>query len=610
MNTHKRAQIFCKAKARRQCFFLILCFHLVLGDVPGPCRHSVTKDHLLKIKRLIENQLQNGCSITYTFTERQSLSKICYVKAAFPQILDLLNTHFQYVRSSDNYRYVFALKNLVFNIYSQKCIPEINEEIEDNPVRFVKDYRSSLKEALGKIREVIQLYMELMTENNKPVDWNCEEEYAEDYPESTTALAQTTGTTECHCSCPTLGHGASEQVSLPDTSLWNNLPQSSYLQSHSSILPKMTQQPMGTMHPWDSLPANHDSHQRLEATNSNITSDRKKSGDISSSPKSAFPRTAMSGSSIGSFDENGGIPQDMTAQYLRVRLDSVPSAPRTFNSMDETPVTAESKQGMNVFESTYIPTTPIPFQEAPAGSTPNKPEESTGVVLAKRSLGPKVEGLQSSSGTAPPLLKTWIPTYSPLESVSRDNIDKSTASEDIIDELNNLAATPQAGKQARTPINTIILPTTMLEDTFSSLTARQSHDPLAPRNSFSPVEKHESVSSWTTDAEVESPGIGLQSSANIMDSDSSEQPIRDSGNDFQNGTQGGSHMPYKIAFITASVCGGLLLILTLYCFKQQRKLKALLHSSKMKENQRLTSFSADIEMQHCEITEQSGLNSS
>ncbi|KAG7477739.1 hypothetical protein MATL_G00072830 [Megalops atlanticus] len=313
MNTHKQT-IFYKAKAGRQCFFLILCFHLALGEVPGPCRHSVTKDHLQKIKRLIENQLQNGCSVTYTFTERQSLSKVCYVKAAFPQVLELLNTRFQYAQSSDNYHYVFALKNLVLNIYSQKCIPEINEELEDNPVRFMKEYSGSLREALEKIREVIQLYMELMTENNKPVDWNCEEEYAEDYPESTTTIAQTT---------------------------------------------------------------------------------------------------------------------------------------------------------------------------------------------------------------------------------------------DLL----------------------------------------------------SPVPKQASVPVRTTDDKVVSP-------ANRMDSDSSsEHPVEDSGKDFQNGTWGGSLISYKTAFIVACVCGGLLLIINLYCFKEQRKLKAFLHSSRIRETERLTSNGTDIEMQLYE-TKQSGLASS
>ncbi|KAJ8259483.1 hypothetical protein GJAV_G00169840 [Gymnothorax javanicus] len=193
MNTYKQTHIFCKAKARRQCFFLIMCFHLVLGEVPGPCRHSVTKEHLINIKQLIDNQLENDCLITYIFMEQHGLVCSCYVKAAFPQILELLSTHFQYDHGSDNYRYILALKMLVLNIYSQKCIPEINEETEVNPVRFAKSYSSSAREALGKIREVIQLYMELMTENNKPVDWNCEEEYAEDYPETTTALTHTEG---------------------------------------------------------------------------------------------------------------------------------------------------------------------------------------------------------------------------------------------------------------------------------------------------------------------------------------------------------------------------------------------------------------------------------
>lgn len=57
-------------------------------------------------------------------------SEMCYIKAAVPQILDLLKTHFEYVPKSDNNRYVTALENVIYNIYSHKCIPEINEEEE------------------------------------------------------------------------------------------------------------------------------------------------------------------------------------------------------------------------------------------------------------------------------------------------------------------------------------------------------------------------------------------------------------------------------------------------------------------------------------------------
>uniref|UniRef100_A0A4W5PKI5 Uncharacterized protein n=1 Tax=Hucho hucho TaxID=62062 RepID=A0A4W5PKI5_9TELE len=50
MNTHKPAH---KAKARHLCFLLLMCFPLAWGGVPGPCRHSVTKGHLLNLNCLV-----------------------------------------------------------------------------------------------------------------------------------------------------------------------------------------------------------------------------------------------------------------------------------------------------------------------------------------------------------------------------------------------------------------------------------------------------------------------------------------------------------------------------------------------------------------------------
>ncbi|KAJ3602573.1 hypothetical protein NHX12_030325 [Muraenolepis orangiensis] len=179
------------AKARHVCFLLPLCMSLVWGGVPGPCRHSVTKDHLLGLRRLIDNQLENGCTIVYSFTERQSLSKVCYVKAAFSQILELLNTHFNYAKHSDNRKYVTNLKRVLYNLYSQRCIPQINEEIEDIPVRFNKVLRSSPKEALKKAKAVIEMYVVLLQQRASPVDWSCHHEYAaveEEQPASTTAM--------------------------------------------------------------------------------------------------------------------------------------------------------------------------------------------------------------------------------------------------------------------------------------------------------------------------------------------------------------------------------------------------------------------------------------
>lgn len=59
---------------------------------------------------------------------------------------------------------------------------------QDTPLKFVRVHSTSPREALTKVRGVIEMYMTLMAKSNGPVDWNCEQEYAEDYQESTTAL--------------------------------------------------------------------------------------------------------------------------------------------------------------------------------------------------------------------------------------------------------------------------------------------------------------------------------------------------------------------------------------------------------------------------------------
>ncbi|CAJ1050765.1 macrophage colony-stimulating factor 1-like [Xyrichtys novacula] len=183
MNTHRRGLT---AKAQQLCFWLCFCIRQVLAGVPGPCRHSVTRDHLLSLNRLIDNQLDHSCLIVYPFTECFNLSKVCCVKAAFPQVLELLSSHFHYIRTSDNRRYVSTLQTLIFHLYSQGCLPEINEEFEDSPVWYLRTEQSSPKAALKKVRAVIEMYKSLMTESPGPVDWDCRGEYtAADEPEST-----------------------------------------------------------------------------------------------------------------------------------------------------------------------------------------------------------------------------------------------------------------------------------------------------------------------------------------------------------------------------------------------------------------------------------------
>lgn len=87
---------FCQLQVKCLCVLMFLSFPLITTEIPGPCRHSITKEHLLTVRHLVggattpeflyavleispllllqmDNQLRSGCSITYTFIERQSL---------------------------------------------------------------------------------------------------------------------------------------------------------------------------------------------------------------------------------------------------------------------------------------------------------------------------------------------------------------------------------------------------------------------------------------------------------------------------------------------------------------------------------------------------------
>ncbi|XP_077060415.1 macrophage colony-stimulating factor 1a isoform X1 [Siphateles boraxobius] len=390
MNTHITAH---KAKVRHQCLFLILCFHLVCAGVPGPCKHSVTRDHLLNIKRLIKNQLQNGCSLTYAFIERQNLSVVCYVKAAFPHILELLSTQFRYAKDSDNYRYTNSLKNLIYNIYSQRCIPPINEEMEDSPTKFIRMHMTLPREALEKAEEVIHMYMGLMTQSDKPVDWNCEEEFTEDYPGfSTEPLSQTAGPSECPCICPTVSSGSSRTSTF--TSHWN-------------INLKSTQSPQISTFPHVVT---------LQGVN-----------DKAKQVKSAVPvtqhQTLAPGTPTTWRSMQGDLSNFLFSSTPALHEETSNSEMKNMPSSDLFPSFTNYK---DVFpsrtDSTVQSTASGPYQKSTRDNTQDGVERSTPLLLAKRSLDSKSQKGPSSSYVK--LSQNWItatsePTFKDMKSTEK-----------------------------------------------------------------------------------------------------------------------------------------------------------------------------------------------
>ncbi|XP_046896438.1 macrophage colony-stimulating factor 1b isoform X4 [Hypomesus transpacificus] len=114
--------IQCPTKVKCLSVIIFLSFSLAMGEIPGPCRHSITKEHMLTLKHLIDNQLRSGCWITYTFIDQKTL---------------------------------------------------------DDPVSFEVTFRESPSVALARVQEILSVYWELVTTSNTPVDWDCQREYAE-----------------------------------------------------------------------------------------------------------------------------------------------------------------------------------------------------------------------------------------------------------------------------------------------------------------------------------------------------------------------------------------------------------------------------------------------
>ncbi|KAI5094804.1 macrophage colony-stimulating factor 2 isoform X1 [Silurus meridionalis] len=165
-------------KVKSVCVLVLLYIPLSMMDSPGPCRHSITKDHLLQINHLISNQFRNGCSISYMFIEKKHLSSVCYVKAALPHVLDLLSVHFIYSQDSESALSVRSLQTLIHNIYSQHCVPPVNEELEEDPVMFLKQFKDSPIQALQRAKEVLDIYLQLITQVHTSLDWSCATEYS------------------------------------------------------------------------------------------------------------------------------------------------------------------------------------------------------------------------------------------------------------------------------------------------------------------------------------------------------------------------------------------------------------------------------------------------
>ncbi|XP_041092031.1 uncharacterized protein LOC121304734 isoform X2 [Polyodon spathula] len=555
MNKLKAAHALCKAKARQLCFLVLLCFHLASGDVPGPCKHSVTNDHIQIVNTLIVNQLENGCSIEYKFIDQGSLSKTCYVKAAFPKVLDVLTKHFNYHKSSVNFKYVDELKTLVKNIYRTKCILEVNVSMEDDPEKFVKAYAGSPAAVLGHIRKVMSFYMELLTENSRPINWSCADQYAQDVAELTTEGTLPTGTTAYQCSCPAVGGSAAKSASTTAINFWKNLPNPTVdipNTPYSTELPPPKTGSPSAREGWGIPSANPGTTRsyRHRTIDTDTTSGASINNFQTSSEKNPTSPSFTSIPNISPQDEdNTGSPtSEYTPTSSEAQGDVSQSSPgsqtaKPFSkSLVHSQTTDQALSGQELLtaplKKRFTPSTKRSMDHLitfipPYDST--TPTESSAISpRAKRSVDPRVDGSFDSSESE--LHRDWTPV--PIEPLG--------FTDDAADESSS-----------------------------SVLLHRKTH-----------IRIHDNENINT--------GYGSKilghGEGEIQPSDG-PRGGRQSEKESQYETQN----PYKQLFISAAVCGGLLGICAIYCFIQKKELQARLH--KQEQDEKLKQHSHCLEME-------------
>ncbi|KAJ8257396.1 hypothetical protein GJAV_G00185160 [Gymnothorax javanicus] len=594
MTTQISPNIPCKAKVKGL-YLALLCLHLTMAEVPGSCRYSVTKDHLTTVRHLIENQLKNGCLITYTFTERRNLSDTCFIKAAFPQILELIDTHFQYSRSSDNGRYIEALKAVIHNVYSQKCISPTNEELEEDPAKFSRTYRGSPREALERVLEVLSLYLEQMSTRNTPVDWSCEDEYARDETLFSTPATQATDSTKCQCITPPVVSVDSHQKSETDSSLWKRPSQATDFPSVSHGASGQDSMTLGMLDivavPWRrggtstrmtyggvsgkspllrTVRAEHPTGHSSPSSNKMAAFP----AAMETSLSSAEPYTSYVFSMASKSTDDTSVPYN--SQRYPSDMDSSHSTSDLGDHSSSAAFAVSSTRGTTKFVTDSLisrgssrPLVPTSFQEAFMGSqysaAPRQKSQVEGtyrrrkagstVSLAKRSLGPKQYKSPAGPSSSAAYSQRGTASTSELPSVTSVILGREKAV--LGPALDHFSSIKQSWQRDNQPISRKTAAPTRTPKTWLRTGHRQMQG----------LSVYEIRQTPSPDLERDTLSLKTAHNGAVGTADPVEQKAK---MHFQTKDPEESHDSKMLSYIMPPVCGGLLLISAIYCLRRQK----------------------------------------
>ncbi|XP_067387872.1 macrophage colony-stimulating factor 1 isoform X2 [Emydura macquarii macquarii] len=141
-------------------FLLLATCSIHETEQKGYCENIITKKHLDKLQELIDSQMLTSCHLSFEFIDETQLNdSICFVKAAFPRLTNLLEK-MKFKKNSENFNKTKDVQNMYKKIdenegpciddqddhereLSQACFKELSMPPE-KMLQLVKDFFGSV----------------------------------------------------------------------------------------------------------------------------------------------------------------------------------------------------------------------------------------------------------------------------------------------------------------------------------------------------------------------------------------------------------------------------------------------------------------------------------
>uniref|UniRef100_A0A8C3T5B5 Macrophage colony-stimulating factor 1 n=1 Tax=Chelydra serpentina TaxID=8475 RepID=A0A8C3T5B5_CHESE len=184
-------------------FFLLAACSIHETEQKGYCENIITKMHLDKLQELIDSQMLMSCHVSFEFIDAQQLDdEICFVKAAFPRLEDILDK-MKFKKNSDNFNKTKDVRNMYKKIDENEvpCIDDQDDHERELSQACSKEFSMPPEKMLQLVKNFFSQVMVLLDKN---VDFkrDCSKTYQKCSDAPKKELLSPGVVTDRDCSCP------------------------------------------------------------------------------------------------------------------------------------------------------------------------------------------------------------------------------------------------------------------------------------------------------------------------------------------------------------------------------------------------------------------------